>query len=32
MNLGGELDFISKWEIGSTFIFTLDVEVDEVEQ
>ena len=28
MNFGGNLDFISTDQVGSTFIFTMDVEVD----
>ena len=32
LNFGGQLDFISTEETGATFIFTLDVEVNENEE
>ena len=32
MKFGGELDFISTWNKGSTFIFSFDMEVDMLEQ
>ena len=32
MKFGGELDFISTWNKGSTFIFSFDMEVDNLEQ
>ena len=32
LNFGGQLDFISTEETGATFIFTLDVEVNEYEE
>ena len=32
MNFGGQLDFISSQESGSTFIFTFEVEVDTNEE
>ena len=32
MNFGGQLDFISTPETGATFIFTMELEVNENEQ
>ena len=32
MSFNGQLDFISEWQNGSTFIFSFEVEVDDQEE
>ena len=32
MSFNGQLDFISEWQNGSTFIFSFEVEIDDQEE